>query len=279
MWFPKVLHVWLGSWIPPGYYATSWCSKDAVLKRDRERHMKTDISNTESNLPWWREMNATRCSPAAHRLRLTGGPGCRAQRLGDNLFSQPSVPSRLGQSPGLWATGEVECSWGIWAVTRGSGDTFRNCPLVRELMPLHPFSWEAPSAADCFPCCLATISNHAPGLNPASWHPWLLILVRSFFFYLPFWMGRRFHMAERIPDWWQKYESAWLRELASGSCLSFLSLGGRDDGLVLSGLHFWVCLWMLRKCAGISVLHTFLFSFFVWHALGLEEKWGERYLF
>lgn len=75
-------------------------------------------------------------------------------------------------------------------------------------------------------------------------------------------MDMKFHMATCVPNWWQKYETAWLGELASGSCLSFLSLRGRDHGLVLSGLPFWVCLWMLLICAGISVLHGFLFSFF-----------------
>lgn len=47
MWFLIVLHVWLGSWIPLSYYATSWCSRDVVL--EREVHLKqTRVTEADS---------------------------------------------------------------------------------------------------------------------------------------------------------------------------------------------------------------------------------------
>lgn len=149
----------------------------------RERDIKTDIRTVNPVMVAGDELHQmflSRPQAATHRW-----PRCHAQRLGDNLFSQLNSPSSLGQSPDLWGAGKVECSRRTWALTRGSGDTFRNrqCHNWLESCCFWGLSPVAlPSADGCFPCCLATITNYDPGLNPGSWHPLLLIFVRNFFF-------------------------------------------------------------------------------------------------
>lgn len=109
MWFLIVLHVWLGSWI----LLSSLCN---ILMFPRccvgdRGTFKTDRRNrgrlSGGGRRWtWPDVPQppTGCDSQV-------APGAMCRNLGDNLFSQLSPPSWLGQSPDLWAPGEVEYRW------------------------------------------------------------------------------------------------------------------------------------------------------------------------
>lgn len=109
MWLLIVLHVWLGSWIP----LSSLCNilmfpRCCVGERgtfQTDRRSRGRLSGGGRRWTWPDvPQPPTGCDSQV-------APGAMCSSPGDNLFSQLSPPSWLGQSPDLWAPGEVEYRW------------------------------------------------------------------------------------------------------------------------------------------------------------------------